>query len=98
MLFLLWLNFTGKTRSRADLTGLVLLAIVYGPLPLLLIGAGAAPFLPAVWPVAATNLTALAWPAAEVVVVCFLLLLRWRQATRIEILADDREEPSIGQH
>ncbi len=45
----------------------------------------------------ATNLIALAWPAAEVVVMWFLLMLRWRQATRIEIFADDREEPSIGQ-
>src|SRR5687767_5109781 len=98
MLFLLWLNFTGKMRSRADLTGLVVLAIAYGPLPMLLIGAGASQFLPAAWPLAFTNLMALAWPAAEVVVVWFLLLLRWRQATRIEILADDREEPSIGQH
>lgn len=97
MLFLLWLNFTGKARSRADLTGLAVLGIAYGPLPILLIGAGAAQFLPAVWPVAVTNLAALAWSAAEVVVVWFLLLLRWRQATRIEILADDRAEPSIGE-
>jgi hypothetical protein len=96
MLFLLWLNFTGKTRGHADLSGLVLLAIAYGPLPML-VGVGAARFLPAVLPAAVTNLTALAWPAAEVVAVGILLLLRWRQATRIEILADDREEPSIGQ-
>ena len=37
-----------------------------------------------------------AWPAAEMVAIWFLLLLRWRQATHIEIAADDREEPSIG--
>jgi hypothetical protein len=30
MLFLLWLNFTGKMRSRADHTGLVVLAITMG--------------------------------------------------------------------
>ena len=97
MLFLLWLNFTGKMRGRADLTGLVVLAIAYGPLPMLLVGAGAGQFLPAAVPGAVTNLIALAWPAAEVIAVWILLLLRWRQATRIEILADDREEPSIGQ-
>ena len=97
MLFLLWLNFTGKMRGRADLSGLVILAIAYGPLPMLLIGAGATQFLPAAWPVMVTDLIALAWPAVEVVVMWFLLMLRWRQATRIEIFADDREEPSIGQ-
>lgn len=95
MLFLLWLNFTGRMRSRADLGGLVALAIAYVPLPMLLVGAGATRFLPAVSPFAVTSLIGLAWPAVEVVVVWFLLMLRWRQATRIEILADDREEPSI---
>jgi hypothetical protein len=98
MLFLLWLNFTGKMRSRADLGGLVALAIAYVPLPMLLVGAGASRFLPAVSPFAVTSLTALAWPAVEVIVIWFLLLMRWRQATRIEILADDREEPSISPH
>jgi hypothetical protein len=95
MLFLLWLNFGGKMRSRADLAGLVVLAIVYWPLPLLMIGAGLTQFLPAVIPFAVTNALAIAWPAAEVIVVWFLLLLRWRQATRINILADDREEPHV---
>jgi hypothetical protein len=96
MLFLLWLNFGGKVRNRADLAGLAVLAIVYWPLPMLMIGAGLATLLPAVIPFAVTNAMAVAWPAAEVVAVWFLLLLRWRQATRIEIIADDREEPSIG--
>ena len=96
MLFLLWLNFTGKMRGHADLSGLVVLAIAYGPLPMLLIGAGAWQFLSAAWPLA-TDLIGIAWPVAEVVVMWFLLMLRWRQATRIEIFADDREEPSIGQ-
>jgi hypothetical protein len=98
MLFLLWLNFSGKARGRADVTGLVALAIAYGPLPMLLVGAGASRFLAATSPFAVTSLAELAWPAAEVVAVGILLVLRWRQATRIEILADDREEPSIGQH
>jgi hypothetical protein len=97
MLFLLWLNFGGKMRSRADLTGLVVLAIVYWPLPMLMLGAGLANFLPAVIPFAVTNAMAIAWPAAEVVVIWFLLLVRWRQTSRIDILADDREEPSISQ-
>ena len=96
MLFLLWFNFTGKMRGRADLSGLVVLAIAYGPLPMLLIGAGGSQFLSAVWPVA-TDPIGLAWPAAEVVAAGILLLMRWRQATRIEILANDREEPSISQ-
>jgi hypothetical protein len=96
MLLLLWLNFTGKMRGRADLAGLVALAIAYVPLPMLLVGAGASRFLPAVSPFAVTGVIGLAWPAVEVIVVWFLLMLRWRQATRIEILADDREEPSIG--
>jgi hypothetical protein len=97
MLFLLWLNFTGKMRGRADLGGVVALAIAYVPLPMLLVGAGASKFLAATSPFAVTSLVELAWPAAEVVAIWILLLLRWRQATRIEILADDREEPSIGQ-
>ena len=97
MLFLLWLNFTGKMRGRADLGGVVALAIAYGPLPMLLVGAGASKFLAATSPFAVTSLVELAWPAAEVVAIWILLLLRWRQATRIEILADDREEPLIGQ-
>jgi len=98
MLFLLWLSFGGKMRSRADLAGLVVLAIVYWPLPMLMLGAGLVDFLPAVVPFAVTNAMAIAWPAAEVIVIWFLLLVRWRQATRIEILADDREEPSIRKH
>ncbi|HKP24541.1 MAG TPA: hypothetical protein VJV39_11805, partial [Dongiaceae bacterium] len=97
MLFLLWLNFTGKMRGRADLGGLVALAIAYGPLPMLLVGVGASRFLAATSPFAVTSLVELAWPAAEVVAIWLLLLLSWRRATRIEILADDREEPSIGQ-
>jgi hypothetical protein len=96
LLFLLWLNFAGKARSRADLAGLVVLAIAYVPLPMLLVGAGLARFLPAVAPLTVTNLAALVWPAAEVAAVAVLLFVRWRQATRIEIVADDREEPSIG--
>lgn len=96
MLFLLWLNFGGKMRNRADLAGLVVLVIVYWPLPMLMFGAGLSRFLPAVVPFAVTNATAIAWPAVEVIAVWTLLYLRWRQATRIEILADDREEPSIG--
>jgi hypothetical protein len=95
MFFLLWLNF-GKVRSRADLAGLAVLAIAYGPLPMLLVGLGLARFLPAVVPVAVGSLPNLAWPAAEAAAIGALLFLRWRQATRIEILADDREEPSIG--
>jgi hypothetical protein len=95
MLFLLWLNFTDKTRGRADLAGLVALAIAYGPLPMLLIGTGQARFLPAAVPLAVTDLVSLAWPATEVVVIWIMLLMRWRQATRIDIMADAREEPSI---
>jgi hypothetical protein len=95
MFFLLWLNF-GKVRGRADLAGLVVLAIAYVPLPMLLIGANLTAFLPAVWPFTVTNPTAVLWPAAELAAMWVLLFLRWRQATRIEIIADDREEPSIG--
>jgi hypothetical protein len=95
MFFLLWLNF-GKVRSRADLAGLAVLAIAYVPLPMLLVGAGLARFLPAALPIAVGSLPNLAWPAAEVIAIGALLFLRWRQATRIEILADDREEPLIG--
>jgi hypothetical protein len=94
MLFLLWLNF-GPVRSRADITGLVILAIVYVPLPMVLIGAGLGRFLPAAVPLAAGQAFDLIWPAAEIVAIWLLLLVRWRQATRIEILADDREEPSM---
>ncbi len=55
MLFLLWLNFGGKMRGRADLAGLVVLAIAYVPLPMLLIGSGLSAGLPAVWPFTVTN-------------------------------------------
>jgi hypothetical protein len=97
MLFLLWLNFSGKVRNRADLAGLVVLVIAYWPLPMLLIGAGLTQLLPAVVPFAVTNAAAVAWPATEVVVMCVLLFLRWRQATRIEIVPDDRDQPPVGQ-
>lgn len=96
LFFLLWLNFGGRIRGRADLAGLVVLAIVYVPLPMLLIGAGLSRFLPAVWPFTVTNPTAVLWPALELAAISVLLFLRWREATRIEILGDDREEPSIG--
>ncbi|MEZ5832839.1 MAG: hypothetical protein R3D05_16825 [Dongiaceae bacterium] len=96
LFFLLWLNFGGKMRSRADLAGLVVLAIAYVPLPMLLIGGGFLKFLPAVWPFTVTNPSAILWPAAELAVMTVLLFLRWRQATRIEIASDDREEPSMG--
>lgn len=93
MLFLLWLNF-GRVRNRADLAGIVTLAIAYVPLPMLVIGTGLSKFLPSVVPLAAGQLIDLAWPAAEIVAIWFLLFLRWRTATRIEI-SPDREEPSI---
>ena len=96
MFLLLWLNF-GKLRGRADLAGFMVLAIAYVPVPMLLIGAGLSQFLPAVWPFTVTNPIAVIWPAAELVVVWVLLMMRWRQATRIEI-APDREEPSMGAH
>lgn len=96
MLFLLWLNFSGRFRGRADLAGLVVLVIAYWPLPMLLVGAGLSQLLPAVFPFAVTNAAAVAWPAAEVAVMAVLLFLRWRRAARIEIVADDRDEPSTG--
>jgi hypothetical protein len=91
--FLLWLNFSGK-RSRADLTGLVMLAIVYFPLPMLMTAAGLRQFLPAVMPFASIGPTAVIWPAIEVAAMGVLLYLRWRQATRIEI-EPDHEEPTV---
>jgi hypothetical protein len=91
--FLLWLNF-GGTRNRADLTGLVVLAIVYGPLPMLLTASGLTQFLPAVIPFAVTNPIAVVWPAAELAVIAVLLFLRWRDATRIDI-QPERDEPTI---
>jgi hypothetical protein len=93
MLFLLWLNF-GPFRGRADLAGIVTLAIAYVPLPMVLTGAGLLKFLPAASPIAATQLTDLVWPVAEVIVVAILLFARWRSASRIEI-ADDRDEPQM---
>jgi hypothetical protein len=91
--FLLWLNF-GGTRSRADLTGLVVLAIVYVPLPMMLTAVQLTQFLPAVVPFTVTDPTAMIWPAVQVAAMAVLLVIRWRQATRIEILSD-REEPMI---
>jgi len=93
MLFLLWLNFS-RTRNRADLSGLVILAILYVPLPMLLTAAGLVEFLPAVAPVAVSNIFAIAWPAAEALVMAVLLYLRWRKAARIEIV-DDHDEPTM---
>lgn len=91
--FLLWLNFSGA-RSRADLTGLVVLVIVYVPLPMLLIASGLAQFLPAVMPFATTGPMAVLWPSIEVVALAILLFARWRTATRIDLSAD-RDEPTI---
>ena len=93
MLFLLWLNFS-RTRNRADLSGLVILVILYVPLPMLLTAAGAGHLLPAVAPVAVDNVFAIAWPAAEALVMAVLLYLRWRKAARIEI-TDDVDEPTM---
>jgi len=93
MLFLLRLNFS-RTRNRADLSGLVILVIVYVPLPMLLTAAGAGHLLPAVAPVAVDNIFAIAWPAAEALVMAILLYLRWRKAARIEIVPD-HDEPTI---
>ena len=91
--FLLWLNF-GGTRSRADLTGLVILAIVYFPLPMLLVAGHLSQFLPAVTPFSAIGPMAAIWPAAELAAMAVLLFIRWRQASRIDI-AEDRDEPTI---
>ena len=91
--FLLWLNF-GGTRSRADLTGLVILAIVYFPLPMLMVAGHLSQFLPAVTPFSAIGPMAAIWPAAELAAMAVLLFIRWRQASRIDI-AEDRDEPTI---
>ncbi len=93
MLFLLWLNFS-RTRNRADLSGLVILVIVYVPLPRLLTAAGGVHLLPAVAPVAVDNIFAIAWPAAEALVMAILLYLRWRKAARIEIV-EEHDEPTM---
>lgn len=93
MLFLLWLNFS-RTRNRADLSGLVILVIVYVPLPMLLMAAGLGQFLPAVAPIAVAGVLAIAWPAAEALVMAVLLYLRWRKAARIEIVPD-HDEPTM---
>ncbi|HWA51177.1 MAG TPA: hypothetical protein VG742_23110 [Dongiaceae bacterium] len=93
MLFLLWLNFS-RTRNRADLSGLVILVILYVPLPMLLTAAGLVQFLPAVAPIAVSSILAIAWPALEALVMAILLYLRWRKAARIEIV-DDHDEPTM---
>jgi hypothetical protein len=93
MFFLLWLNF-GRTRSRADLTGLVILVVAYVPLPMLLTAAGLLQFLPAVTPFTVTNALSVAWPAVETVAMAVLLYLRWRVAARIEIVPGN-DEPTI---
>ena len=95
MLFLLWLNL-GPFRGRADLAGIVTLAIAYVPLPMVLIGAGVTQFLPAAVPLAATQLTDLVWPVAEIVIVAILLVARWRTAAHVDVTSDDREEPQMG--
>jgi hypothetical protein len=93
MLFLLWLNFS-RTRNRADMSGLVILVIAYVPLPMLLIAAGGVHLLPAVAPIAVAGVLAIAWPAAEALVMAILLYLRWRKAARIEIVPDN-DEPTM---
>ena len=95
ILFLLWFNF-GPMRQRADVSGFVLLVFAYGPLAWVVYFSGFSRFLPALVPLAAANPADLAWPAAEVLAMALLLHLRWRQTTRVEVVADDREEPSIG--
>lgn len=93
ILFVLWLNF-GGARSRADLTGLVILVIAYFPLPMLLVAVHLWQFLPAVVPFTSASPAALVWPALEAGAMAVLLFLRWRRATRIDI-APERDEPTM---
>jgi hypothetical protein len=81
---------------RQKPAGIVTLAIAYVPLPMVLIGAGVTQFLPAAVPLAATQLTDLVWPVAEIVIVAILLVARWRTAAHVDVTSDDREEPQMG--
>jgi hypothetical protein len=78
---LMWLSF-GSWRSRADVTWLVYLALIYWPISIIMVFAGYGEFITLVLPVASDDLI---WSFAPILVQLValgaMLRLRWRQAT-----------------
>ncbi len=79
---LLWLSF-GSWRTRADVTWLVYLALVYWPISIILVFAGYGTYITLVLPVASDDIV---WSFAPILlqltVLTVFLRQGWRQATR----------------
>ena len=84
ILFLLWLNF-GGWRQRADLAGLIYLVIAYFPLTSIIGFVGGFRLLSFVIPYDAGNPVITFGPVlAEIMVLCLLVLARWRGQVAIK--------------
>jgi hypothetical protein len=84
LLILLWLS-CGPWRSRADVAGLIYLAVVYWPLAAIFWVSGGDSLLPVVIPVATGNSIVDFLPIAiELVFAAFLFYARWREITRLK--------------
>ncbi|HEY4162245.1 MAG TPA: hypothetical protein VGM59_04225 [Dongiaceae bacterium] len=84
LLVLLWLS-CGPWRSRADVAGLIYLAVIYWPLAAIFWVTGGQYLLPVVVPIATGNIAVDYLPIAiELVFAAFLFYARWREITRLK--------------
>jgi hypothetical protein len=84
LLVLLWLS-CGPWRSRADVAGLIYLAVIYWPLTAIFWMMGGQYLLPVVVPIAMGNVVVDYLPIAiELVFAAFLFYARWREITRLK--------------
>jgi hypothetical protein len=85
LLVLLWLS-CGPWRSRADVAGLIYLAVVYWPLAAIFWVTGGWYLLPVVVPISSGNPVIDYLPIAiELVFAAFLFYARWREITRLKL-------------
>jgi hypothetical protein len=84
LLVLLWLS-CGPWRSRADVAGLIYLAVVYWPLAAIFWVTGGQYLLPVVVPISTGNIVIDYLPIAiELVFAAFLFHARWKETTRLK--------------
>ena len=83
ILVVLWLS-AGPKRQRADVSGLIFLALVYAPLAVILWGLGGSAFMPVVMPIATSDtLFDLVPILVEIGIIGAMLYFRWQAATRL---------------
>jgi hypothetical protein len=80
---MLWLS-SSPWRAKADVLGIIYLALVYWPLAAIFWAAGAGELLPVVAPIATGRPTVDFLPIAiELAFAAFLFYARWREITRL---------------